>query len=53
LDTYHPDTLYVRQKGCADPWLFFEARRGPPAKTFWVTLVWSTDIISGGQKRST
>jgi hypothetical protein len=23
LDTIHPDTLYIRQQGCADHWLFF------------------------------
>ena len=21
LDTYHPDTLYLRHQGCEDPWL--------------------------------
>ena len=26
--TYHPDTLYLREQGCEDPWLLFEARRG-------------------------
>jgi len=35
LDTYHPDNLYVCEQGCKDPWLFFEARRGPWAKKVW------------------
>ena len=26
LDTYHPDTLYLREQGCEDPWLLFEVR---------------------------
>jgi hypothetical protein len=26
LDTYHTDSLYLRQQGCEDPWLFFEAK---------------------------
>ena len=34
LYTYHPDTLYLRERGCEDPWLFFEAKRSPRAKTF-------------------
>jgi hypothetical protein len=34
LDTYHPDILYLREEGCEDPWLFFEDKRGPRAKTF-------------------
>ena len=32
LDIYHPDILYLREQGCEDPWLFFEAKRGPRAK---------------------
>ena len=28
FDTYHPDILYLREQGCEDPWLFFEAKRG-------------------------
>jgi hypothetical protein len=32
LDTYHPDALYLREQGCEDLWLFFEAERGPRAK---------------------
>jgi hypothetical protein len=30
LDIYHPDNLLVQR--CEDPWLFFEAKRGPPAE---------------------
>ena len=32
LGAYHLDTLYLRQQGCEDPLLFFEAKRGPPEK---------------------
>ena len=35
LDTCHPDALYLREQGCEDPWLFFEAKRGPRANKFW------------------
>jgi len=31
LDTYHPDTPYLREQGCGDP-SFFEVKRGPRAK---------------------
>jgi hypothetical protein len=34
FDSYHPDTLYLRQQGCEDPWLFIEAKRLPRAKCF-------------------
>jgi hypothetical protein len=34
LDTDHPDTLYLREQGCEDPLLFFEAKRGPQANNF-------------------
>jgi hypothetical protein len=34
FDIYNPDTLYLREQGCADPWLFFEAKRGPRGKMF-------------------
>ena len=34
LDTHHPETLYLRQPGCEDPWLFFEAKRGLRAQMF-------------------
>jgi hypothetical protein len=32
LDTCHSYTTYLREQGREDPWLFFEAERGPPAK---------------------
>ena len=35
FDASHPDTLYLRQQGCEDAWLFFEAERDPRAKEFW------------------
>ena len=31
LNTYHPDTLHLREQGCEDPCLFFEAERDPRA----------------------
>ena len=40
LDRYHPDTLYLRQQGCEDPWLFFEDKRVPRAKTFGKLWSW-------------
>ena len=33
LDTYHPDTLSLREKEGEDPWSFFEAKMGPQANT--------------------
>jgi len=33
-DTYHPDTLYLREQWCENVWLFFETKRGPRAKNF-------------------
>jgi len=32
LDTHHPRTLYLHEQGREDPYLFFEAKRGPQAK---------------------
>jgi hypothetical protein len=29
LDIYHPDTPYLCEQGSDDPWIFFEALRGP------------------------
>jgi hypothetical protein len=49
LDAYHPATQYLCEQGYEDPWLFFEAKRGPREKN-WETLVYpdrficSTDI---------
>jgi hypothetical protein len=34
LDTYHPATLYLREEGCEDSWLFFKAKRGSRTKKF-------------------
>ena len=32
---YYTDTVHVREQGCEDPSLFFEARRGSQTKMFW------------------
>jgi hypothetical protein len=34
LDTYHPETLYLHEQRCEDPWLSFEDQRVLPAKIF-------------------
>jgi hypothetical protein len=34
LCTRHPDTIHLREQGCEDPWLFFEAKRDPRAIKF-------------------
>lgn len=34
MDTYFPVTLYLRQQGCEDLWLFCEAKRFPRAGKF-------------------
>jgi hypothetical protein len=34
LFTYHSDILCLPEQECEDPWLFFEAKKGPGAKTF-------------------
>jgi hypothetical protein len=34
LDTYHLDSLYLREQECEDPWLFFETKMGTRAKNF-------------------
>jgi hypothetical protein len=34
LDTYHTDKVYLRDQGCEDPRLFFEANRGREQKKF-------------------
>jgi len=42
LDTYHPHTLYLREQGCEEPWLFFEAKRGLREKYFgdhWASVL--------------
>jgi hypothetical protein len=41
LDTHHPDSLYLREQGCEDLWLFFKAKRGPRGQKFgkhWSTV---------------
>jgi len=32
--TSHPNTSYLREQGCEDPWLFFEAKGGPREESF-------------------
>jgi hypothetical protein len=34
LKTHHPDTLYLNEQRCEDPWKFFEDIRVPPAEKF-------------------
>ena len=34
LGNYYLDILYLREKGYEDPWLLFEAKRGPGEKKF-------------------
>jgi len=38
LCIYQLDTLYLREQGCEDPLLFFQARRVPRGTKFWKTL---------------
>jgi hypothetical protein len=35
FDINHMNNLYLFEQGCEDPWLLFEAKRGPQAKKFW------------------
>ena len=35
LDTYHPDTVYLRQQVREDSWLLFEAKWDPRQKKVW------------------
>ena len=39
LDTYHPDTQYLRGQECEDPWLFFEGKRSSRAKRLGSTAL--------------
>jgi hypothetical protein len=32
FDTYHPDSLYLREQRCDDLWVLFETKRGPRAR---------------------
>ena len=34
LGTHHSDTVYLREQGSEDPWLFFEVKWDPTAKKF-------------------
>jgi hypothetical protein len=36
LEFYHADTLYLCEQGYEDPWLLFEAERGPQVKKFGI-----------------
>jgi hypothetical protein len=38
LDTYHPDIQYLLEERSEELWLFFVAKRGPPAKQVWETM---------------
>jgi hypothetical protein len=40
LDAYHPDTVYLSEPGCDDPWLSFEATSGPQ-ENVWTTLLYA------------
>jgi hypothetical protein len=42
---YLTDTLYLREQGRKDPRLFFESKRGPPAKNLENTTLqhWSLE----------
>jgi hypothetical protein len=44
LITYHTDSLYLREQGCEDPWLFYEAKRGSASKKSLGTLAYSKNI---------
>jgi hypothetical protein len=49
LNTYHTNALYLRQQGCEDPWLSFEAERVPRAKDFgktWIRRQLSVLVVS-------
>jgi hypothetical protein len=49
FNIYNPDTSYLREQGCEDPWLFCEAKRGPRPKMFlnhWSTLLETTPCYS-------
>jgi hypothetical protein len=46
LNTYLPDTLYLCEQGCEDPWLFFEAIKGFASKNFWETLIYRGSNIT-------
>jgi len=39
METCHPDTLYLHEQECEDPWLFFETEMYP-----WAKSLGNTDI---------
>jgi hypothetical protein len=41
LDTYHPDIEYLLEQICENPWLFFEAKEGPPVEKCMGNIDWS------------
>jgi hypothetical protein len=45
LDTCFPATLYLCKQISEDPWLFFEAKRGPRAKKVWEAVVYSICVL--------
>jgi hypothetical protein len=47
LDTYHQDTLYLREEGCEDLWLFVDVKTGPRTKNVWETLIYKCRSITG------
>jgi hypothetical protein len=47
LDTRHPDSLYLREQGCKDACLFFEAKK-VREQTIWETLVYC--VVEHSQK---
>jgi hypothetical protein len=51
MGTYHQDTPYLRKKGCEDPWLFFEDKLGPRAKSFGQHWTRKLYVLSIGQDK--
>jgi len=45
LDIHHPNTPYLREQGCEDPWLFYETKRGSQAKKVRENLVMVHGIL--------
>jgi hypothetical protein len=52
-DTYHPDAIYLREKGCEDPWSFLEVKSGPREKVFGkhCSRPWVSDLFRKWSKR--
>jgi len=38
-------TLYLREQGCEDPWLFFRSQKGSASKNVWKTLLYMIHIL--------